>query len=495
MSPERVMVRSGCVWDGGTTLHTWGVPPVWRRSPVPARLADLGVVLVLLIAPALLLRPVSDPSPWLHLRVGDFLLGGHRFTSPDPWASFAAHTYQPTQWLPSVVTAKLYEWFGTPVLAWERVAGIAALFLLLLWWLGSLARRWIAVAVAALAMLGAWPTLTERPQLAGFLFLVPVLCAWWRTAHDHRPRWWLVPLTWLAACTHGVWATGGAVAALTTLALVLGRELSRREAARLCALLLACATAGAFTPLGPRLLLTPFQVSSQGRQFVLEWMPSSVRAPNVALTLLMIGLTWVLWIRVQRRPRLWELGWWLVAILLTLSMQRTVPIGAFMAAPLLASACDATLARQGSTLIRLGRGTMVAWLTAAVVGALVAVPVAAARDTQPTGVPTSLTSDVRSLPPSTRVLVNGDTSGWLLFHAPQVEPVFDLRIEAYAPHEVRRYISAVAAEPGWRDYVADTGVTAALVLRTSPISAALQEQLGWTRIGTDAGLVLLEAPR
>jgi hypothetical protein len=137
----------------------------------------------------------------------------------------------------------------------------------------------------------------------------------------------------------------------------------------------------------------------------------------------------------------------------------------------------------------------VAWLTAAVVGALVAVPVAAARDTQPTGVPTSLTSDVRSLPPSTRVLVNGDTSGWLLFHAPQVEPVFDLRIEAYAPHEVRRYISAVAAEPGWRDYVADTGVTAALVLRTSPISAALQEQLGWTRIGTDAGLVLLEAPR
>jgi hypothetical protein len=138
---------------------------------------------------------------------------------------------------------------------------------------------------------------------------------------------------------------------------------------------------------------------------------------------------------------------------------------------------------------------MVAWLTAAVVGALVAVPVAAARDTEPTGVPTSLTSDVRGLPPSTRVLVNGDTSGWLLFHAPQVEPVFDLRIEVYAPHEVRRYIRAVAAKPGWQDYVADTGVTAALVLQTSPISAALQEQLGWSRMGTSDGFILLKAPR
>jgi hypothetical protein len=427
--------------------------------------------------------------------VGDFLLAGHRFTSPDPWSPFATHAYQPTQWLPSVVTAKLYEWFGTPVLAWERVAGIAALFLLLLWWLGSLAQRWIAVAVAALAMLGAWPTLTERPQLAGFVLLLPVLGAWWRTAHDHQPRWWLVPLTWVAACTHGVWATGGAVAALTTLALVLGRELSRREAVRLAALLLACAMAGALTPLGPRLLLTPFQVSSQGRQFVLEWMSSSVRSPNVALTLVMIGVTWVLWIRAQRRLRLWEIGWWLTAILLTLSMQRTVPVGAFLAAPLLASAGEATLARQGSIRAGVGRATMVAWLSAAVVGALGAVPVAAARDTEPAGVPTSLASNLRRLPPSTRILVNGDTSGWLLFRAPQLKPVFDLRIEAYSPNEVRRYISAVAAKPGWNEYVADTGITAALVLGTSPISSALQEQLGWARIGTDAGLVLLEAPR
>jgi hypothetical protein len=292
-----------------------------------------------------------------------------------------------------------------------------------------------------------------------------------------------------------VWATGGAVAALTTVALVLGRELSRREAARLFALLLACATAGALTPLGPRLLLTPFQVSSQGRQFVLEWMPSSVRSPNVALTLVMIGLTWVLWIRTQRRPRLWELGWWLGAILLTLSMQRTVPVGAFLAAPLLASALEDAMARRGTTRTHLGRSAMVTWLAAAVMGVLVAVPVAAVRDAEPAGVPTSLAPDLRRLPPSTRVLVNGDTSGWLLFSAPQLEPVFDLRIEAYAPREVRRYISAVAAEPGWQDYVTGTGVTAALVLRTSPISAALQEQLGWARIGTDAGLILLEAPR
>jgi hypothetical protein len=465
----------------------------WRRRSTLASVGPLLICLVFVVAPALLLRRVSDPSPWLHLRVGDYLLGGHRFGTPDPWAPFTHVPYVPTQWLPSVLTARAYAWFGTPVLAWERAAGISLMALLLLWWLSRAARLWLASLLTLLVLVSSWPTLTERPQLAGFLLLLPVLSAWWSTAHDLRARWWLVPLTWVAACTHGVWATGCALGALTVACLMVSRRLTLREALRLFALLAACAAAAALTPIGPRLLLTPFQVGSQGRQFVLEWMPSSVRSPSVALALALAGAIWLLWVVGRRRPAMWELAWWLAAIVLILAMRRTVPIGAFLVAPLLAQAWESGLAR-GALHHGVPARNRWSWVGAAVVGLAVAAPLAGGRDRTPVGVPTALGPQLAHTAAGSRILVDGDTSGWVLFTAPQLEPVFDLRIESYSAADVRRYIAAMAAEPGWQQYIADRGVTLALVRRDSPIGAGLREQLGWRRSGQDAGLLLLEAP-
>ena len=472
------------------------MPRVLRRTAMPFRGSVLMVGAALAIGPTLLLRRVSDPSPWLHLRVGQWLLEGRRFGIPDPWAPFAAHPYVATQWLPSVATARAYEWFGTPVLMWERAAGITALFFLLVAWLTTMATPWVAGAVSALAVFAAWPSLTERPQLAGFVLLVPVLVAWWSTAQDCRPRWWLVPLTWLAASTHGIWATGGVVGVVVTASLLLGRRATRSELVRLVSLLAACAAAGALTPIGPRLLLTPFEVGSQGRQFVGEWLPSSVRDPHVACALLMLALAWLVWVLTCRKASVTEVALLVLGVVLALGMQRTVAVAALVAAPLLASATETVLARRHLRLLPTVSGRLLAlWTSAAVLGLAIAIPVAAAHDEAPSGVPTSLAPALRALPPSTRILVNGDTSGWLLFTAPQLQPVFDIRIEVYSPQHVERYITAMAAEPGWRSFIEDTGSTTALVKTDSPLAAALVQQLSWRQAGTDAGLVLLEAPQ
>ena len=90
-----------------------------------------GAVLALL--PLLTVRSVADPSPWLHLKVGEFLRDGGRFGSPDPWAPFAAHRYVPTQWLPSVVVAQGYDLFGLPAVLWARGVAVVALVVALLW--------------------------------------------------------------------------------------------------------------------------------------------------------------------------------------------------------------------------------------------------------------------------------------------------------------------------------------------------------------------------
>ena len=143
----------------------------------------------------------------------------------------------------------------------------------------SITRLWVGAAVAAIAVFAAWPSLTERPQVAGFVLLVPVIAAWWKTAQDRQPRWYLIPLTWLAAATHGIWATGLVIGALVAGTLWVTRRLDRRQTVRLGAVLAGSLAAAAVTPVGPRLLLTPLSVSSQGRQFVQEWLPSSVRSP------------------------------------------------------------------------------------------------------------------------------------------------------------------------------------------------------------------------
>ena len=78
-------------------------------------------------------RPVSDPSPWLHLKVGAFLLNGGRFGLPDPWAPFATKAYVPTEWLPAIVGQEIYQAFGLPGIAWMRCAGILGLLSALVW--------------------------------------------------------------------------------------------------------------------------------------------------------------------------------------------------------------------------------------------------------------------------------------------------------------------------------------------------------------------------
>jgi hypothetical protein len=221
-------------------------------------------------------------------------------------------------------------------------------------------------------------------------------------------------------------------------------------------------------------------------------MPSSVRTPSVVAALVMLALAWLLWVRTQHRPPAWQLAWWLFALLLAMSMQRTVAVAALMALPLLCTTAEAAASRRPR------RASMIPmWLLAGAtsVGITLAAPVAAATATQPLGVPSKLGTELRSLPTGTRMLVNGDTSGWVLYAAPHVQPIYDIRVESFTPHQVKDYIRIMSAEPGWRELLDRSGARAALVLADAPVRAALTEQAGWSEVGTDAGLVLLKAPR
>lgn len=473
------------------------------RAPLLRRLPEFRWTLLTAVAlalTALATRPISDPSPWLHLKVGEFLLHGHRFGSPDPFAPFTVTTYQPTQWLPSVLSAVLYDHLGPASVSWVRAAGISCFLLALVWASRQVSRPSVALGAALLALAGSWPSLTERPQLLGFVMVVVTVAAWWRTAHDGRARWWLVPFTWLAACVHGVWAMGLGLGFMIVVGLVLQGLFTPRQRNRLIMLLAACLVAAAVTPLGPRLVLSPFTVGGNARQFVSEWMASSARTPSVALTLVVLTCVVAMWVRREQRPPVWQLLLWVTAVLLVLVMQRTVAIGAIVAALLLAETTEAfvtaSVAGSGGSAARRRPWRYEPWVLggATALAVVLAMPLAALRGDAPRGVPTQLLSKLQALPAGTRVISDGDLSGWLMFEAPQVRPVFDIRVEVYSPTHIRGFIDALAAKPGWAAYLSRTQTRAAIIKADAPLVSAVADQWHWHSAGSDAGYVLLEAP-
>jgi hypothetical protein len=448
-------------------------------------------VVAVTVATVLGVRPISDPSPWLHLRIGQYLLAGGRFGYPDPWAPFAAKPYVPTEWLPAIVGYQTYEVFGAPGIAWLRCAGILALLTALVWTTRRAAGAVAAITAALIALLGAYDGLTERPQMLSLIFLAITLGAWWRTAENLRPNWWLVPMTWLWACSHGLWLVGIGVGALIACGLACDRRVGRQQLRRLLLVPLASLGASGLTPIGPKLLLAPFTVGSNARDFVGEWQSSSIRQPVTVLTLVMIGFVLIAWARSVRKPPWWQVGILVTSLVLALAMSRTVAVAAVLAAPLVALELQNLFAMR---VTRPSRGAQLSWVGLTVAALVVAAPLAGAVAQNPLSVPTHLAGQLRQIPNGTKVIATGDVTGWLLWSAPGLKPVEDIRIEVYDPSYVRRYIETMAAGPAWRGFIRDTGATVALLQKDSPLVTALTERGGWRAVGSDAGYLLLRRP-
>jgi hypothetical protein len=445
---------------------------------------------VVSVAVVLGVRPVSDPSPWLHLKIGAFLLAGGRFGLPDPWAPFATRAYVPTEWLPAVLGQEMYRGFGLPGLAWLRCAGILALLSALVWAARRSAGTATCAVVALVGVVGAYEGLTERPQLVGFVFLTVAVGAWWRSGLDLLPRWWLVPMTWLWACCHGLWIVGVVVALVCVAGLVLDRRLSRAGAARLLTVPVLCVVAAGLTPLGPGLILSPLSIGANANQFVGEWQATSARDPFAVVTLAMFALVIVSWVRLRRRAPWWQILLLACGLGATLASVRTIAVGAVIAVPLLAQEIQLYRGRPvAAPTRRAGFG----WVTLMVVALVVAAPLAAARAQDPVNVPARLGSQLAAIPSGTVVLADGDISGWLFWADPGVKPVLDPRIEIYPAAHIRAFVSAMAAGPGWEQFVSRTRARYALVLAGSPIATALVERADWTQSGKDNGFVLLRA--
>jgi hypothetical protein len=77
---------------------------------------------------------------------------------------------------------------------------------------------------------------------------------------------------------------------------------------------------------------------------------------------------------------------------------------------------------------------------------------------------------------------------------PDLKEAFDLRSEIYSAEWIRRFQSALAVRPGWREYLADTQARYALLPDDSQLGLALGERLAWTRAARGQGFTLWARP-
>jgi len=269
----------------------------------------------------------------------------------------------------------------------------------------------VSLLTAFASVLAAGEGMTERPQAVSFVLLAITVGAWWRTAEDLKPRWWLIPLTWLWASSHGLWIVGLGLGLVIVASLALDRRIDRRQAGRLLAIPALGLVTAALTPVGPRLLLTPLTIGSNGSDFVGEWQPTSIRDPYAILTLAMIAVVLFGWIRSRAVPPWWQIALASLSLVSTLAMSRTIAIGAVLVAPLLAQAIQQYAGERVRPVThRATRG----WLALVVAAAVIAIPISTAVAGTPVGVPEGLRPQLSAIPAGTVILCEDDKSGWSL---------------------------------------------------------------------------------
>jgi hypothetical protein len=454
------------------------------------------VLLIALAGVAIFLgiRPIGDQSAWLHLSIGRQLTEEGGFGRVDPWVPWASKAYVPTEWLPAVSAYRLHELFGAfglASIAWLRAAGVLLLLAATIWAGRRVADTVPAVLAGGATLVGAGHALTARPQLLGFVFLSLAVLAWWQMTVDLKPRWWLIPLTWMWANCHGLWIVGVGFGLITVAGLALDRRLTLASARRLLAVPVLSLVAVAMTPVGPALLLTPLTVGRDVRDFVGEWQASSARDLATFVTLCMIAIVTLSWARSRRTPPWWQVAHLLVAVVATLAMERTVAVGAILAAPLLAQTLQSWRGHPPTALPRRETAT---WLVLVLSSLLIAAPLAGTLARRPTEVPTGLQSALSNLPKGTIVLEDTNISAWVGWVAPHLRPVRDSRSEIFSRQQHLDYARLVATATGWDTILNRSEATWALVRTGSPLAAALHERAGWETAGADRGYSLMRRP-
>lgn len=422
---------------------------------------------------------VTDPDTFWHLATGRQLTQDWAFAGPDPLSPFTNGTWVRHQWLPDLLFFGSQHLGGPALLAWllplMTVVTMGVVYAVLRSRTGAL----LAGVLTGLAFIAASGSISLRPQVLSFAFTAVVAGAWLRAPTSERVPWLVVPITWVWACSHGLWVLAPAIGLLAVVGSLIDRA-PRPFVVRQLVVAVASLAVGALTPVGPRLLLAPLQVSGV-TQYIQEWQPPPLLSLPVLAASALILLPAAVWVRERPVGPAVEALLLLACVPGVLSARRTVGVAAVVAAVVAAQALQRVMPMPRD---RVRRSEVFAAVTASVVAlglAWLAIP----RPETVRGFPGGMDEVLAARPAGAVVCNDYDVGGWLLWQHPQLIPVIDGRTELFTVQHIREHLAFVAARPGWEEYAARSGCELALVRTTSPVAGTLGDAAGWSRIVAD----------
>lgn len=436
-------------------------------------------------------QPLGDPDTWWHLLMGHAFLDGASIRHPGSVSPFGTEDWYSRDWLSQMLMAVTEDAFGLPGVAWLHGLALVGLFVVCF----RLCRQWVefgpaavAAGTAFFAMIG---SLSPRPQVVSFILLAVVLGGLLRTVEDGRTRWWLVPVTALWACCHGMWFLAPGLQVVVAIGMVLDRRLDLRAVRPHVLLLFLSLAAVALTPNGLNLLTQPTGPSMGIAHFIQEYQPTALTFPPYAAAVTMGFVVCATWAR--RGGASWVsvllVG---LGIFLTLYGGRTIPLGAIALAPFFARAL-------GSWWSGLRAFTPLAVERAAVYGSAVAslgvlALIVPSSSTAPDDYFPITWDDRLSSVPRDAVLINelGD-GGFLAWKYPELRIVGDGLTDQYPVEWLESWFEALRGEPGWDDFVERSDADYALLHDDTPLRLGLLSRR-WSVVEQDEGRVLLKAP-
>lgn len=457
------------------------------RGGLPDSVAIVGLSLIVGSVVWQAAKPIRE-DVWWHIRLGLDFWEGRSLSRPGQFGAFSVDSWVPTQWLTQMAMSKSYEMFGLDGISWLFGAALATLVVVLYLASRNVGGTLAAALATGVAVIGMSASLSPRPHMVTYIFVAATLGAWLKAAAHGKNPWWLVPLTWIWACAHGMWFIGP----VTGLVLTLGARLDKSGRIRTNAIWipLLSALVALATPVGPRLITAPFAVSGVSR-LISEWQPPDFRSVGPATTALMILVVIFSWSREGREASWVEIGILAQALGWTVLAARTVAIGAIFAAVLFASVLQRWISRPNKRPSP--SETVSVWASSAAWLAILVLLLTTTTN-RPENVPTSLGTHLERIPAGSVVFVPDTLGGWIMWEYPHLLPVVDGLTESYSLEYWSGLLGAASAAPGWKAFIERTDSRVAVLPSRFPLVDALTDRLQWIKVAQEGDFVLLEHP-
>lgn len=464
-----------------------GSKPAGGRFPLLAAVwPPLAGLLLAAGLAALASRPFRAFDTYFHLRFGDEFRDGWSLAHPGQVSSASTNDWAPTQWLPQIGLSWVDDVAGTTGLVVLFAALVSAFAAALYVLLRRHTTAGTAITLTIVVVLGTLPSLSLRPQVLSYLFLVAVLASWDLARRTGRVPWWLVPLTWVWATSHGMWILGVGASAVLAVAVCLERRGTRAEVVRLVGVPVAMLLAASVTPVGPRLVPAILLVNSRAEHFR-EWAAPELATLGAAPVTVLLALAVVLMVR-RDGVRPCDVALLGLGCVFAIYSNRTLPLALIVLAVVVAGELTALRAARPGSIGRREAGVVTA-LAIAVVALAPMLPLrdVPADDLEP------FAAQLDELPDDAVVLTDRTSGAVLLWTDPRLDVPMHGYGDVYTDDELEAYDDLFRLEPGWEDTLRDLDAHVALLPEETPLAAALEER-GWTVAEESDDLVFLRQP-